>query len=494
MIKIEPCVKAKQKNFWNNCVFHPTDAIEDAWGARILDKISADKAINAVRIYAMLEDIVYLDENGELCYDFRLSDLRLDYMLEKGFDVLLSYAGIPDCIASSLTGKTSVSKNKTRYKGKLWNTSPPKDYALWEEVCYRYTLHNLERYGQDVVTRWRCQCFNEPDINWFFFAELSDEEGLEARAEAYCKMYHAFAKGVLRACEKIEVGGPALALYDEFLDKFLSYVKKNNLRLDFISLHNYGTKPDWLNDGSRPFCVDDIISEISQHFEVIKANGFENTPVLIDEWGMSNAGFYNREECPALLAREHELFSAYFVKLIRAFIDSGLKVEMLAVCLSGQHEMTEDFSGFRNFFTLNFIKKPIYNAFILASRLGDSLLEHSQDNADVAVIPTQKQNGEVAVLLSYATRFFDENASVLSEQLILPESLIKKTVSLWCIDRENTNPYRLYQKICAGEPTQEELVHLREEGNLKPIKEFVLTNNSVSLTLTPNCTYFLCVK
>ena len=134
MIKIESTVIKKQSNFWSEAVFHPTDAVEDPWGKRILDRISKDQAIRTVRIYTMLEDIVYVGGNGELCYDFRLSDLRLDYMLEKGFDLLLSYGGIPDCIASSTANKTSVSKNKTRYKGKLWNSAPPKDYALWEEI------------------------------------------------------------------------------------------------------------------------------------------------------------------------------------------------------------------------------------------------------------------------------------------------------------------------------------------------------------------------
>ncbi len=117
----------------------------------------------------MFEDIVYTDENDNLCYDFRVSDLRLDYLLEKGYDLLIAYGGMPDCIAASNANKTSVSKNKTRYKGKMWNSAPPKDYALWEEICYEYIKHNVERYGIETVSKWRCQCFNEPDILCAFF-------------------------------------------------------------------------------------------------------------------------------------------------------------------------------------------------------------------------------------------------------------------------------------------------------------------------------------
>ncbi len=493
MIKIACNSKKIQKNFWNNCVFHPTDAIEDPWGRRILDQISADKAIKTIRIYTMFEDIVYLDENGKLCFDFRLSDLRLDYLTQKGYDVLLSYAGIPDCIASGKE-QTSVSKNKTRYKGKMWNASPPSDYALWEEICYQYTLHNVNRYGIKTVSRWRCQCFNEPDIPWFFFASLSEEEGVLERVEAYTKMYEGFARAIKRVSEKISVGGPALAFVDDFLKLFLQNVKDKSLPLDFISLHDYGTKPEWLNDGSRPFCATDIVENISAHFDVIRACGFGHLPVLIDEWGMSNAGFYNKEECPSLLARENEIFSAYFVKLIREFLNSGIKVEMLAVCLSGQHEMTEDFSGFRNFFTLNFIKKPIYNAFILASCLGETLLKHEQTDKNVAIIPTKTENGGYAVMLSYSEKNFDEDLTGTTETLVFDDEIIGKTATVWCIDKQNNNPYRLYLSKNIKEPTKEDLELLRAEGNLKPLESFTCTQNSIDLNLTANCTYFIEIK
>ncbi len=98
MIQIINNVLKKQNNFWNQCLFHPTDAIEYHWGRRILDKIAADGAIKTVRIYTMFEDIVYTDENSRLCYDFRLSDLRLDYMVEKGYPLPLTYAGMPDVL------------------------------------------------------------------------------------------------------------------------------------------------------------------------------------------------------------------------------------------------------------------------------------------------------------------------------------------------------------------------------------------------------------
>ena len=54
------------RNFWNNIHFHPTDAIEDEWGQRILNKFAKDGAAKTVRMYAMIEDIVTENEKCEL--------------------------------------------------------------------------------------------------------------------------------------------------------------------------------------------------------------------------------------------------------------------------------------------------------------------------------------------------------------------------------------------------------------------------------------------
>ena len=114
MIKIGNIVIKKQSNVWSNITFAPTDAIEDPWGKRIIDKIAEDGVTKTIRIYTMFEDIVYYDGDGVLRYDFRVSDLRLDYLVGLGYDILLTYAGVPDCIAKSTVYKSSMCNGKTR--------------------------------------------------------------------------------------------------------------------------------------------------------------------------------------------------------------------------------------------------------------------------------------------------------------------------------------------------------------------------------------------
>lgn len=494
MIKIESTVVKKLPKFWNNAVFHPTDGVEDPWGKRILDRMAKDGALQTVRIYSMFEDIVYIGENGELCYDYRVSDLRLDYLTEKGYDLLIAYGGMPDCIAASVANKTNVSKNKTRYKGKMWNSAPPKDYTLWEEICYEYTKHNVERYGIEAVSKWRLQCFNEPDIASFFFSEYpcNEEMTQKHRLPAYCRMYAAFERGVRRVSERIQIGGPALALRTSFLEGFLNYVGEHRLKLDFISVHNYGTSPRELNNGSKPIDVQNNLDKLRSIVQTVNSCGFGNTPLYVDEWGFASAGFFNCEDCPALMGRETELFSAYFAKLIQKLSYSDFNVEMLAICLSGQHEMVTDFSGFRNFFTLNFIAKPIYNAHVLASRLGENLLSAECDEHNTFVLPTRDNDGNYAIILSYSSDTFEDELPTVNENLVFSEDISDRNVTLYRIDRNHTNPYRMWE--CMGQPemTEDVLKALREEGNLKPVG-VQKGSEPLNLELTANATYLITV-
>lgn len=492
MIKIGNAIIKKQPKFWNHVLFHPTDAIEDPWGRRILDRMAADGTIKTVRIYSMFEDIVYIGESGELCYDFRVSDLRLDYMLEKGFDLLIAYGGMPDCIASSMNLMSSFSKNKTRYKGKLWNSAPPRDYSEWEEICYEYTKHLVERYGEETVAQWHCHCFNEPDGS-FWMRNVKHSE-CAVRCAEYCKLYDAFVRGVRRASRGIRVGGPALAKCIEFLDLFLAHIKKTGVEMDYVALHTYGTGPDKLNSGERPLATENHFTyAIEPYREIMRKYGFEDVEMILDEWGAASYGFCNIEECPNFIFRENEVYSAYFTKFIYQLIESGINISKLMICLSGQHEMVTDFSGFRNFFTLNFITKPIYNAHLMTSKMRDYRVGVECKNKNIFTVPTRDEGGNYSVMLTYCSKHFEENLPDVEELLGFAEDISDKNVTVYCIDKNNNNPYRMWERAGKPEMTEGMLRALREEGRLKPIR-VQKGREAIELHLTPNCTYFVTVS
>ena len=466
-------VYKQQHNFWNHLHFHPTDAIEDDWGQKILDNVARDGAARTVRMYAMLEDMVSMDKKGNLRYDFSACDTRIDYMLSKGFNLLLSYNFIPKCIAIDPDEGTSNAKNALRYKNKTICASPPRDYALWEDICYQFTKHIVDRYGLETVSQWYLQCFNEPDIPQYFMKHETDPY---VRVREYLKLYRGFSNGICRVSKKLKAGGPALAYNLVFLAEFLRVVMAEGLKFDFYSGHNYGTNPAALNTGRGNFNVENNIKMIERQFRVLRDMGIE-TELVFDEWGASTNGFYNREECPQLMMREDSRFAAYYGKLLTRLSNHIVPVSKLIICLSGQHEMVTDFSGFRSFFTLNSFKKPIYNAHVLAAKLHENVLESQNDYNGLEIFATKDDSGKAGILLSYSAEFFDKPMPAIHDTVRISGMEGKRQVTVWCIDETHTNPYTrmLRENMHEDALSPEDIAILREEGNLKPVAQYEVT-------------------
>ena len=495
MLKINANKTVKRiENFWNNIHFHPTDAIEDDWGQRILDKVAEDRVARMVRMYTMFEDIVSLGEDGKLKYDFTLNDIRIDYMISKGFDLLICYNFVPFCVAENPELVMANTKNKTRYKGKMICTAPPKEDGIWEEICYEYTKHIVEKYGFDVVSKWKFHCLNESDIANFFMSDLpNNEEAGAIRYEKYIKLYKEFQRGIERVDKRLCFGGPSAAvLYDRgsFVQKFSKAIADGEIRADFISVHTYGTNPGLLNSGKLLFDAENTLEKHKKIVEEIKKNLPDGIEIIVDEWGAASHGFFNVEECPALMFREKSDYAAYFGKMIKAYIDAEGPVSKMLICLSGQHEMVTDYSGFRNFFTLNFIKKPIYNAFVLGARLGEEVLEARGSYENATALATKDENGRIAVMLAYASRNFNEALEDVEIKLGFEGVSGKRGVRIWIIDEKHTNPYALSLREGIGSnPTEADIEKMREEGIMKPVFEFGVdfdSSRELSVTLTNN--------
>jgi beta-xylosidase len=131
----------------------------------------------------------------------------------------------------------------------------------------------------------------------------------------------------------------------------------------------------------------------------------------------------------------------------------------------------------------------------LANKLGENLLSFETDNKYISMIPTKLDNGDYSMLFTYSEQLFDENLEDKTETLKFAEDINGKKVTVWCIDRETTNPCRMFQKNGWDyDLTKDQLEALREEGRLKPVKQFVASSNSFDLTLTANGSYLVTVE
>ena len=473
----------KINNFWNNIHFHPTDAIEDIWGQRILDSVSSDKAAQTVRMYAMLEDIVYESENGELLYDFSENDERIDYMVSRGFKLLICMNFFPRAI---IKDKTLVSEYP-RYKKKHLFTSVPSDYKLWQEVCSKYVSHLIERYGEEVVETWYFHCWNEPNSPAFFMSDCKDWEKV---TDEYLKMYDFFAEGIKSVSEKIRIGGPSACLVQLastprteeygplidalFIKKFLNHIKngknyaneKNGTAFDFYSVHTYGNHLDCINQNSLDFtqCTDLLIN----YRRIADDCGFGDIEMISDEWEMCGGGGATVDEFPFFEYRNGEKFSSLYFAMIEDVIKKDISLSKLMICLSGQHELPGDFCGTRTFATKSGFKTPIYNAYALSGMLGTILLDVEKDE-DIGVIPTLCDNGDIAVaVFNFSKRLLKPNGT-LNTRVCVKVPKGKYSVTHYRIDKSNCNSYTAWKELGKPDnPSQNEAEIINRASILKP--------------------------
>ena len=490
------------KNFWNHLHFHPADAIEDLWGREIIDKISEDKGAQYIRLHAMLEDIVFRDEQCRLSYDFRISDQRLDYLVSKGFKPFLIYDFMPVDIAKDPT----LFSTMKRYKGKRFNFSEPADYREWEEVCRTYTVHLMNRYGVEEVSDWYLECWNEPDHSYWLNNERSPSpEQLQEKLEAYCKLYDYFAEGVMSACAALKIGGPAAAGKMPFIEGFIRHCRfgvnhatgEQGSRLDFISFHTYTMGPNHFDNGQFP-SVDRLLEKTMLVYDVMKACGCSDTKIVIDEWEGVSRGFDSIDDQKELVYRDNEYFPAHFAlvteRFLKAIVDTGLPISMMMVVYSGQHNLVKDFDGYRALFTLNMFPKPIYNIYPMMRKLGSYLLESTIENSsrNVGVIPTRDEQGNIKVLVYQIEENVWKSPGNKKVTLVVNGLDGRYRIRHYRIDRCTSNSF--YRWTALGRPvnpTQEERETIKQDGKLslyypEEIVDIKCTY-SLDIVMTGNC-------
>ena len=135
--------------------------------------------------------------------------------------------------------------------------------------------------------------------------------------------------------------------------------------------------------------------------------------------------------------------------------------------------MQTEFTGFRGFFTLNHIPKPIYHAYTLAARMGDTLLDAEDGQSeDLTVIPTLKADGTVSLMMVYANENLDTKLPDLDLTLELAGLGNKTHAKIRRIDKENANAYAIYENM--GKPeilSDDDIRSIRNQSRLSATEE-----------------------
>ena len=331
-------------------------------------------------------------ETGELVYDWADLDKRVDFMHKVGAEPILAVSYMPQVL-------DAVPNNERQ--------SAPKDYGAWEELCFQAARRCLERGRR--VPFW--EVWNEVNTGWLkpgpedtgsepfrmLYAQALGSEQTNTttirRFEAYCKLYRATARGILRADPQAKVGGPALASGpmerskdcghcsngQGFARGLMLWCQQEKLPLDFVSWHEYFQSPETIAKEAQTF------RSYLEEFPKLKRSV---SSFMITEW--NEAWWSDRPQ-------DHELGAAWCANSItRAFIPARIDRPCFFYVKQGD-------SGFRGDYSLlmkDNVPKASYNVMKIFNGLTGNWVPLTGADGDVSgVAAWDASRGRLAVVL-----------------------------------------------------------------------------------------------
>ena len=239
-------------------------------------------------------------------YNFTYLDRVMDDYRTLGLKPFLELGFMPEKMAS---GTQTI----FYWKG---NTTPPADYQRWADLIKATLRHLAERYGEDEVSTWPCEVWNEPNLPGFW--EHADEA-------AYHQLYKTSVLAVKEALPRMRVGGPAIcggATSLDWVRNFLTFCRDEKLPVDFLTRHAYmGETPQhqgrYLYHTMRT--VDSIMEEMQATRDIIDSfPEYAGMEMHVTEFNTSYNPFcpihdtnYNAALIAGLLSRMGDVCASY---------------------------------------------------------------------------------------------------------------------------------------------------------------------------------------
>lgn len=377
-------------------------------GRKLLDELAA---LSPVPVHVRAHNLLNTDEGpraalkwgstnaytedaaGNPVYDWTVVDQIIDTWVERGMRPLVEIGFMPRALSTKPDPYRHHWAPGARYNDIFtgW-AQPPRDYARWAELVYRWVRHSVERYGAETVASWSWEVWNEPNIGYW-----------QGTQEEYFELYDYAADAVKRALPAARIGGPTTTgpRWDEAADwlrAFLAHCNtgtnfatgKSGAPLDFISYHAKGAPEEV--DGHVRMDMGAELGDIATGFEIVANSAFPKLPIVIGEAdpegcaacsfasGYKGNGYRNglmyASYTASSFAKMYELADAYAVNL------EG------ALSWSFQFEGQPWFDGFRSLAT-NGVDKPVLNVFRMFGVMRGERVAVTVDDAVTAAVVMQ---------------------------------------------------------------------------------------------------------
>lgn len=429
------------------------------------------------RMDNILTAVVKRTDDGTLSYDWTDFDRRVDFIVDK-------MKADPIFAVSYMPLPFDAVRNDDRQ-------SAPKDYSLWEDLCYRAAKRCVDRGKR--VPFW--EVWNEVNSGWLkpgpddkgdqpfkdiYKQALGGEDGeteTVRRFEAYCKLYQATARGVLRADPKAAIGGPALASgpFESkqfghcvngkgFARGLMIWCEKARLPLDFVSWHEYFHPADIIRGQGDAFR--EYLTEFPKLKKTVRS-------LMITEW--NEAWWADRPQ-------DHEVGAAYCADcIVRAFIPG--KIDRPCFFYVKQNDM--NFRGDFSLLMANNVPKASYNVLKIFNGLSGRWIELSGGDGEVAGVAAWDETKETLAVVLVNFRYRHNLRRHVRVQIeSLPKALNKGIWREWTVDATRSNIWN-----DPGQPQKAELTetsHGQITGPTLKLDRTLEPNSVTLLELTRN--------
>ncbi|HEY1661682.1 MAG TPA: beta-xylosidase [Verrucomicrobiae bacterium] len=374
-------------HFWSLCVGagRANEGLRADWQEHLRLAVK-ECGFKYIRFHGLFHDdmFVYREENGRAIYNFQYIDILFDKLLEIGIKPFVEFGFCPQDLARE-TGTVFW------WKG---NGAPPKDFVKWGELVRRTVQHWIARYGLDEVRSWYFEVWNEPNLNPFFRGSKSE----------YFELYKVTARVLKEIDPQLRVGGPGTSNFvpDGRFDgetedvsqhtivtrandinvlnwqpvwatQFLAFCQREELPVDFVSVHPYPT--DWALDEHTPGTFKKNTREagatprdLALIRKIVKESPFPDAELHCTEWNSSSS--------PRDFTHDFLQAATYIIK---ANLEGINTVDSLSywtftdVFEEGGAGDTIFHGGF-GMINLQGIVKPVFHAYRFLNALGDELV------------------------------------------------------------------------------------------------------------------------
>src|ERR1700726_3818315 len=415
-----------------------------------------------VRFHAIFHDEVGVydeDKDGKPIYNFSYVDQIYDGLLANHVRPFIELSFMPKKLTSDPNAL-----HPFWYKQ---NVAPPKDWNKWDELMEAFARHLIERYGEEEVSQWYFEVWNEPNLDFW---------GGDPKESTYYELYDRAAVAVKRVSSRLRIGGPATA-QAAWADRFLPHCKEKNIPVNFVSTHVYG------NDKAEDvFGTHEDIPRTQMVCRAVKkvqdqiiASPYPKIPLI---WSEFNADYSNQPQ-----VTDSAFMGPWLADTIRqcdGLVDS-MSYWTFSDVFEEQGVVKTPFYGGFGLLAEDSIPKPAFNDFALLHRLGDTRLEVKSDS----VLVTKRKDGALAVAVW--NLFLPEEAGSPKSFTLHFAGVKAGKVRVTMVDKEHGSPLPAYEKMGSPQfPSPQQIETLRRAAAMPSAQEQVLKNGELKLTLQPH--------